>query len=70
MRIVIHNLKPRYRPTIKSVQHQCYTRTHARTHPCSTGEKLRFFSNIIGLPERINKRKSVLEITKMYYFKI
>ena len=29
-----------------------------------------FFSNIIGLPERRNKRKSVLEITKMYYFKI
>ena len=27
-----------------------------------------FFSNIIGLPERRNKRKSVLEITKMYYF--
>ena len=26
-------------------------------------------SNIIGLPERRNKRKSVLEITKMYYFK-
>ena len=30
----------------------------------------RFFSNITGLPERRNKRKSVLEITKMYYFKI
>ena len=29
-----------------------------------------FFSNIIGLPERRNKRKSVLEITKIYYFKI
>ena len=29
-----------------------------------------FFSNIIGLLERKNKRKSVLEITKMYYFKI
>ena len=29
-----------------------------------------FFSNIIGLLERRNKRKSVLEITKMYYFKI
>ena len=29
-----------------------------------------FFSNIIGLPERRNKRKCVLEITKMYYFKI
>ena len=29
-----------------------------------------FFSNIIGLTERRNKRKSVLEITKMYYFKI
>ena len=29
-----------------------------------------FVSNIIGLPERRNKRKSVLEITKMYYFKI
>ena len=28
----------------------------------------RFFSNIIGLPEHRNKRKSVLEITKMYYF--
>ena len=27
-----------------------------------------FFSNIIGLPERRNKRKSVLEITKIYYF--
>ena len=27
-----------------------------------------FFSNIISLPERRNKRKSVLEITKMYYF--
>ena len=26
------------------------------------------FFNIIGLPERRNKRKSVLEITKMYYF--
>ena len=29
---------------------------------------LTFFSNIIGLPERRNKRKSVLEINKMYYF--
>ena len=28
----------------------------------------KFFSNIIGLPECRNKRKSVLEITKMYYF--
>ena len=27
-----------------------------------------FFANIIGLPEHRNKRKSVLEITKMYYF--
>ena len=29
-----------------------------------------FFWNKISLPERRNKRKSVLEITKMYYFKI
>ena len=29
-----------------------------------------FFSNNISFPERRNKRKSVLEITKMYYFKI
>ena len=29
-----------------------------------------FFANIIGLPGLRNKRKSVLEITKMYYFKI
>ena len=29
-----------------------------------------FFFNKISLPERRNKRKSVLEITKMYYFKI
>ena len=29
-----------------------------------------FFLNKISLPERRNKRKSVLEITKMYYFKI
>ena len=29
-----------------------------------------FFKNKISLPERRNKRKSVLEITKMYYFKI
>ena len=27
-----------------------------------------FFLNKISLPERRNKRKSVLEITKMYYF--
>ena len=27
-----------------------------------------FFANIIGLPGHKNKRKSVLEITKMYYF--
>ena len=27
-----------------------------------------FFSNIIGLPERRNKMKSVFEITKMNYF--
>ena len=27
-----------------------------------------FFWNKISLPERRNKRKSVLEITKMYYF--
>ena len=27
-----------------------------------------FISNIIGLPERRNKRKSVLEIIKMYSF--
>ena len=27
-----------------------------------------FFSNNISFPERRNKRKSVLEITKMYYF--
>ena len=31
---------------------------------------LTLFSNIIGLPERRKKRKSVLEITKMFYFKI
>ena len=31
-------------------------------------KKIKFFSNIISLPERRNKRKSVLEITKMYYF--
>ena len=31
-------------------------------------KNITFFSNIIGLPERRNKRKSVLEITKMYYF--
>ena len=29
-----------------------------------------FFANIISLPGHRNKRKSVLEITKMYYFKI
>ena len=29
-----------------------------------------FFWNKISLPERRNKRKSVLEITKMYYFYI
>ena len=29
-----------------------------------------FFSNNISFLERRNKRKSVLEITKMYYFKI
>ena len=29
-----------------------------------------FFFNKISLPERRNKRKSVLEITKMYYLKI
>ena len=29
-----------------------------------------FFANIICLPGRRNKRKSVLEITKMYYFKV
>ena len=27
-----------------------------------------FFSNNISFPERRNKRKSVLKITKMYYF--
>ena len=27
-----------------------------------------YFGNNISLPERRNKRKSVLEITKMYYF--
>ena len=27
-----------------------------------------FFANIIGLPGHRNTRKSVLEITKMYYF--
>ena len=37
---------------------------------CSTKMFRRLFSNIIGLPERRNKRKSVLEIKKMYYFKI
>ena len=37
--------------------------------PCST-IFFDVFSNIISLPERRNKRKSVLEITKMYYFKI
>ena len=36
--------------------------------PCSTNNFRRFFSNIIGLPERRNKSKSVLEITKIYYF--
>ena len=36
--------------------------------PCSTKKCLMFFSNIIGLPEHKNKRKSDLEITKMYYF--
>ena len=29
-----------------------------------------FFANIISLPGHRNKRKSVLEITKMYYFYI
>ena len=38
--------------------------------PCSTKTFRRFFSNNISFPERRNKRKSVLEITKMYYFKI
>ena len=38
--------------------------------PCSTKKFRRFFLNKISLPERRNKRKSVLEITKMYYFKI
>ena len=28
----------------------------------------KFFSNNISFPEPRNKRKSVLEITKMYYF--
>ena len=37
-----------------------YTQFHEKTSA--------FFSNIIGLPERRNKRKNVLEITKMYYF--
>ena len=32
-------------------------------------KKFVFFSNIIGLPEHRNKRKSILEITKMYHFK-
>ena len=35
---------------------------------CSTICLGRFFANIIGLPGHRNKRKSVLEITKMYYF--
>ena len=35
---------------------------------CSTKCFRRFFFNKISLPERRNKRKSVLEITKMYYF--
>ena len=30
--------------------------------------KLTFFANITGLSGHSNKRKSVLEITKMYYF--
>ena len=30
----------------------------------------RYFVNIIGLPGHRNKRKSVLEITKMYNYKI
>ena len=41
-----------------------------RCVPCSTKCFRLFFSNIIGLPEHRNKRKSVLEIRKMYYFKI
>ena len=35
---------------------------------CSTKCLGRFFGNIIRLPGYRNKRKSVLEIPKMYYF--
>ena len=38
--------------------------------PCSTKCFRRFVFNKISLPERRNKRKSILEITKMYYFNI
>ena len=41
-----------------------------KTIPCSTKMFQRFFSKNISFPERRNKRKNVLEITKMYYFKI
>ena len=37
--------------------------------PCSIKKIRHFFSNIIGLPEGRNKRKSVLEITKIYFLK-
>ena len=46
----------------RKCQNYFYTLFHEK---CST-----FFSNNISFPERRNKRKSVLEITKMYYFKI
>ena len=37
-------------------------------YPVLRRKNWRVISNIIGLPEHRNKRKCVLEITKMYYF--
>ena len=66
------NKKTRKRLTldILKMERSVFEHRGSITIPCSTKNVKRFFSNIISLPELENKRKSVLEITKMYYFKI
>ena len=53
-----------------NIVHSCYCGQIHVDYTLFHENVLIFFSNIIGLLERRNKRKSVLEITKMYYFKI
>ena len=50
------------------MMHTYYRKCQNNFYSLFHEKKMTFFSNNISFPECRNKRKSVLEITKMYYF--